>query len=82
MISEALSCQCPVYVYDLFGVESSLFPSKRLRLFLDNLVHRGWIVRFQGNWSIPSVSCLPCDNAATHFLPPLIALLGRNCIGG
>lgn len=53
MISEALSCKRPVYVYDLFDAESSLFSSRRLRLFLDNLMECGWIIPFQGIFHIP-----------------------------
>ncbi|EME32188.1 Isochorismatase domain-containing protein 1 [Galdieria sulphuraria] len=55
MISEALSCQRPVYVYDLFGTESTRFSGRRLRLFLNNLVQRGWIARFEGTLHVHSL---------------------------
>ncbi|GJQ09360.1 hypothetical protein GpartN1_g1151.t1 [Galdieria partita] len=60
MISEALSCQRPVFVYDLFGTESFCFSSRRLRLFLNNLIQCGCIVRFEGTWHVHSMPYLSC----------------------
>eukprot|EP00871_Galdieria_phlegrea_P005890 jgi/Galph1/789/GphlegSOOS_G5575.1 len=59
MISEALSCQCPIFVYDLFSWQLSPISSKRMRIFLNNLFQKGFIVPFQGAFTNNHSICKP-----------------------